>query len=323
MVLGKFLPPHRGHLFLVEFARRRVDRLYVVVGSLQAEPIPGELRFDWMRQLCPDCIVLHLTDENPQQPEEHPDFWGIWERSLKRILPEPVDFVFASENYGTPLAAVLGAQFIPCDIPRATIPVSGTAVRRAPAANWSFLPPPVQAFYRRRICLFGPESCGKSTLAAQLAAHFGGTMVPEFARDFLESLGREPVEADLPSIARGQIALQQKLEATAGPWLFCDTDALATCIWQDFLFGRPSTELESLAAESRCELTLLCDIDLPWVADPVRYLPDQRASFLAACSARLDTAGRPWRLISGQGEQRLKNAIQAIDDYFSTQGAPR
>ncbi len=321
LVLGKFLPPHLGHLFLVEFARRRVERLYIVVGSLKAEPIPGERRFDWMRQLCPDCIVLHLTDENPQQPEEHPDFWGIWERSLKRLLPEPVDFVFASESYGTPLAAVLGAEFSPCDIPRSTVPVSGTAVRQNPAGNWAFLPPPAQAYYRRRICLFGPESCGKSTLAAQLADHFGGSFVPEFARIYLEELGRDPIESDMPLIARGQIALQKKLEATAGPWLFCDTDALCTCIWQEFLFGHRDPLLEELAAALSCELTLLCDVDLPWVADPVRYLPEDRAAFLATCQARLDAAGRPWRLVSGQGEERLRNAIAAIEEYFSTQGA--
>ena len=322
LVLGKFLPPHRGHLFLVEFARRRVDRLYVVVGTLGAEPIPGEQRFEWMRQLCPDCIVLHLRDENPQHPEEHPEFWDIWERSLKRILPEPVDLVFASESYGTPLAAILGAQFIPCDIPRATIPISGTAVRENPSKNWSFLPAPVQSFYRRRICLFGPESCGKSTLANQLASHFRGTLVPEFARSHLEELGRAPMEIDMLEIANGQIALQRALEKDAAPWLFCDTDALATCIWQEFLFGHPSAELEELAKEAHCEFTLLCNIDLPWVADPVRLLPDERASFLAACITRLNATGRPWRMISGHGEQRLKNAIAAIEEHFSNQRNP-
>ena len=322
LVLGKFLPPHRGHLHLVDFARRRVDRLYVVVGTLKAEPIPGELRAAWMRALCPDCVVLHLTDENPQQPEEHPDFWGIWERSLKGILPEPVDFVFASESYGTRLAAVLGAEFIPCDLPRQTFPVSGTAVRHDPRAQWAFLPPPVQVYYRRRICLFGPESCGKSTLCAQLAAHFGGSCVPEFARSYLEALGREPMEADMPLIARGQIAQQERLEHRAGRWLFCDTDGLSTCIWQERLFGRRDPVLEDLATKPACELTLLCDTDLPWVADPVRYLPDDRQPFLDACRGRLDAAGRPWRLVSGHGEARLQNAIAAIQEYFSPQGDP-
>ena len=79
MVLGKFLPPHLGHVYLIEFAREYVDDLSVVVGTLRAEPIPGELRFLWMRELFPDVRVVHLTDENPQHPEEHPEFWRIWQ----------------------------------------------------------------------------------------------------------------------------------------------------------------------------------------------------------------------------------------------------
>ena len=37
----------------------------------------------------------------------------------------------------------------------------------------------------RRISLTGPESAGKSTLAAQLAAHYGTGFAPDFAREFL------------------------------------------------------------------------------------------------------------------------------------------
>lgn len=33
MVLGKFMPPHAGHVYLCEFARRWVDELTIVVGS--------------------------------------------------------------------------------------------------------------------------------------------------------------------------------------------------------------------------------------------------------------------------------------------------
>ncbi|WP_372899661.1 adenylyltransferase/cytidyltransferase family protein, partial [Stieleria sp.] len=49
MVLGKFLPPHLGHAYLVDFARHYVDDLTVVVGTLAAEPIPGARRYEWMR----------------------------------------------------------------------------------------------------------------------------------------------------------------------------------------------------------------------------------------------------------------------------------
>ena len=68
MLLGKFLPPHLGHVYLGEFAGCYVDHLTIVVGSLTREPIPGELRFRWMRELFPANHVVHLTDDLPLQP---------------------------------------------------------------------------------------------------------------------------------------------------------------------------------------------------------------------------------------------------------------
>ena len=38
LILGKFLPPHNGHLHLCRAAQRMCDELVVVVGSLQSEP---------------------------------------------------------------------------------------------------------------------------------------------------------------------------------------------------------------------------------------------------------------------------------------------
>ncbi|HIB67096.1 MAG TPA: transcriptional regulator, partial [Phycisphaerales bacterium] len=64
LVLGKFMPPHRGHCQLIDFAANFADTVTVVVGSLEAEPIPGGLRVEWMRRLFPALDVVHLTDEN-------------------------------------------------------------------------------------------------------------------------------------------------------------------------------------------------------------------------------------------------------------------
>ena len=40
-----------------------------------------------------------------------------------------------------------------------------------------------------RVSLTGPESTGKSTLAARLAAHYGTAFAPEFAREYLADVG--------------------------------------------------------------------------------------------------------------------------------------
>jgi HTH-type transcriptional repressor of NAD biosynthesis genes len=291
----------------------------VVVGTLAAEPISGALRYQWMKELCPTATVVHLTDENPQHPSEHDDFWGIWERSLKRILPELPDRVFASEAYGQSLADVLGARFIPVDLGRTAVAVSGTAVRSDPLANWDFLPPPVRAHYARRISIFGPESTGKSTLAATLARHFRTQWVPEYARTFIETTGRAPTEPDMVAIAQGQRASESALARHCNRLLICDTDPLATVIWSDVLHGRPNPNVTAVSAGREYALTLLLDVDVPWVADPVRYRPDNRGDFLDQCHTALTAAGRSYTLISGDFDSRTRTAIDTIRPLLEPQ----
>ncbi len=320
LVLGKFMPPHAGHLFLVDFARRMVDELTVVVGTLASEPIPGALRHQWMRELSPGCEVLHLRDENPQDPSEHPDFWGIWRRSLLRTMPRRPDVVFASEPYGERLAAELGARFVPVDLERQALPISGTAVRRDPWAHWRHLPACVRAHYVRRVSIFGPESTGKSTLAAQLARRYGTVAVPEYARTWLESQDCICRIEHMELIACGQGAAEDALARVADRLLICDTDPLATALWSDALFGRVPAALMEASQGRRYALTLLLDVDVPFVEDPIRYLPGRRAEFFERCAAGLNDAGRPVLVLRGDWSERWSCACAAIDALLVADG---
>ncbi len=311
MVLGKFLPPHLGHLYLVEFAHRFVDELTVVVGTLPGELIAGELRHRWMTELCPRARVVHLTDDNPQEPSAHPEFWTIWRQSLLRALPAPPDLVFASEAYGERLAQELGARFVPVDPARAVMPVSGTAVRADPLGQWAYLPDCVKAHYAVRVCVMGPESTGKSTLVARLAAHYQTVGVPEYARTYLEQRAREPVAEDMSVIAMGQVASEDALARRANRVLICDTDPLTTRLWSELLFGACDPRVASL--ERSYPLTLVTDAEVPFVPDPVRYRPDDRRAFLASCVSALEQAGRPFVILRGDWAQRFDAARKAID----------
>lgn len=338
LILGKFLPPHLGHLYLVDFARRFADKLTVVVGTLQREPIPGALRHAWMRELCPGCEVLHLTDENPQEPSEHPDFWRLWRESLLRLVPRPPELLFASERYGHRLAAELGARFIPVDPLRDAIPISGTAIRAEPLRHFDLLPPPVRAHFVRRVCIFGPESTGKSTLARDLAQRFRTLAAPEYARAYLcaradadAALRDEPPASvsasgsggappspipvrpeDMPLIARGQVASEDALARRADRVLFCDTDALTTQLWSEALFGACDPAVQALARARSYDLTLLCDVDVPFVADEVRYLPAGRQSFFERCREALEAQGRRYQILRGGFADRLNAATAAV-----------
>lgn len=308
MVLGKFLPPHAGHLHLVRFAAAMVDELAVVVGSLEREPIPGALRAAWMRELCPTARVLHLDRELPQAPEEHPEFWRLWREALTEILPWPVQRVFASEHYGHRLAAELGARFVPVDPGRTALAISGTSVRADPFAHWRWLPSPVRAFACQRIAIYGPESSGKTTLARDLARHFDTVWVPEYARTALEA-GAELSPDALVEIMRGQAASEDALARAADRRLFCDTDPSVTPLWAELLLGATIAE----PPPRSYALTLLLHPDVPFVADDVRYRPDQRRAFFDRCRARLIEQERPFVEIAGDFDTRTRQAIAAVE----------
>lgn len=311
MLLGKFMPPHLGHVYLGEFAAGHVERLAVVVCSIAREPIPGRLRFRWMRELFPFADVVHLDDELPQEPSEHVDFWPLWRAALARVLPYRPDYVFASEDYGARLAREMGGVFVPVDKRRDAVPTSGTAVRADPLSNWDHLPRCVRPYFVKRVCVFGPESTGKTTLARRLAGHFRTAWVPEYARTLLEMRGRLEA-ADMPAIARGQAASEDALARNARGVLVCDTDPLTTLVWSERLFGACDPAVGE-AARREYDLYLLLDADVPWVADPVRYLPEDRRGFFERCRAELVRRGRPFVEVRGDWETRFSVAAAAVD----------
>lgn len=314
LVLGKFMPPHRGHQLLVDFARRYVDELTVLVCTLEQEPIDGELRFRWMSELCGDARVVHVTEEVPQEPSEHPEFWAIWRELVLRHIDRPIDFVFASEDYGERLAKEVGARFVPVDPGRHQVPVSATKIRADPLRYWDYLPDVVRPYYVRRVCLFGPESTGKTTLSEQLAGHYETVAVAEYAREILAQKGGELDLADMASIARGQVAAEEALARQANRILFCDTDPLTTSIWSEELFGECPASIHDEAAQQRYDLTLLLDVDVPWVADEHRYFPEQRRIFFERCQAALEEARRPYRVVQGSFAERFEAACSAVDE---------
>jgi len=318
-MLGKFLPPHAGHRYLADFARNYCDELTILVCTLQQEPIDGALRYAWMRRIFPDCRVVHITDDVPQTPAEHPEFWAIWRALVLGAMPEGVDLVFASEDYGFKLAEVLNAEFVPVDPGREMMPVSGTALRENPLKYWRYIPDEVRPYYLKRVCVFGPESTGKSTLSADLARHFDTLYVHEYARPLLDYKDGRCDYADIERIARGQAAAEDALALRANRVLFCDTDALTTTIWSDVFFGKcPDWVLEE--AERRTyDLYLLLDVDVPWIDDAQRNLgeADARRAFFARCKQALDERGRPYVHIYGPWAERFARAVAAVEQCLA------
>lgn len=164
----------------------------------------------------------------------------------------------------------------------------------------------------RTICLHGPESTGKSTMAARLAQHFDVPWVPEFGRAYCERYGTDLTMADLVMIAHAQ---DLKVRAAVGAGSFpviVDTDALMTAVWADMMFGRRDSWFARW--DNTADLYLLFDIDLSWVDDGTRMYgrPTERQRFLDLARRELDRRKVRWEMVSGQGSQRYLNALAAI-----------
>lgn len=311
------MPPHRGHQHLIDFALRHVEELSILVCSLKDEPISGELRVQWMRELCPQANVFHITDENPSYPNEHKDFWNIWTKSIRSILPVGPDVVFTSEDYGDELARCLGAKHILVDLNRESVPISATMIRENPFAHWEFIPSCVRPFFVKRVAIVGAESTGKTTLAEKLSKHYQTTWTPEFARKFLDEKGLDCSMEDIHTIAKGQLRTEEEQARAANKILFCDTDLLTTTIWSKYFFDGCPDWIEEKSHEQKYDLTLLMDIDVEWIADPQRPTPHLREHFLDWFKRELEAHSRNYILISGNYEERFKYAIEAVDKLFN------
>jgi len=98
--------------------------------------------------------------------------------------------------------------------------------------------------------------------------------------------------------------------------MISDTDALLTTVWSRFLYQDCEPQLTDLANTRHCDLYLLTDVDVPWIEDPVRYLPEDRKNFHELCRETLEANDRPYIRISGSWEERFSSAVAAIEDLF-------
>ena len=164
----------------------------------------------------------------------------------------------------------------------------------------------------KRICLHGPESTGKSTLATRLAAHYGCEVVPEYGRAYCEGHGTDIKMAELVHIAETQDAMNRAAAAREGERVLFDTDPLITAVWAEMMFG--TRDAYFAAFTGYADLYLLLDIDLPFVDDGLRVYaaPEQRRHFFTLCKAELDNRGVPYALIWGEGDIRYSAALDAI-----------
>jgi NadR type nicotinamide-nucleotide adenylyltransferase len=168
----------------------------------------------------------------------------------------------------------------------------------------------------KRVVIIGPESTGKSTLTRQLAAHFGTSYADEYAREYLENLGRAYTQDDILLIARGQLLMEDKVIAAAQNGIaFLDTDLHVVKVWSESKYGTCDEEILKQIAVRHYDLYILTHIDMPWQEDPLREHPEpeMREHFFNIYNDIVQESSVPFVMVNGNEEERLQTAIRAVE----------
>ncbi len=319
LIVGKFCPLHHGHEHAIRQMMAACEKPFILSytnpGFEGCEP---EKRQRWLKTLFPAATVLVL----PAADVPHNDADELTHRRFvgdicRDVFQTTVDAVFTSEDYGEGFARELSRMFghavrhVSVDPGRVTHPVSGTLLRAEVHAKRAHLSPVVYADFAQRICLFGGESTGKSTLTAALARHLQTRQVDEYGRELWEKKDGKLEYEDMLHIGQTQVRRENEAAGHANRFLFCDTSPLTTLFYSHALFGKAEEELEKLSVRPYA-LHILCTPDFPFIQDGTRQDETFRMRQDAWYRAELGRQGLRWIEVGGTVEERVKRVVAAL-----------
>ena len=156
-----------------------------------------------------------------------------------------------------------------------------------------------------KIGIIGPESTGKSTLASYLTHRYGGVLVPEYAREYMEkrACASAYTYEDVVNIAQQQVQQLQNsnhggiTEGYRSNVVFFDTELIITKVWFLHKFGKCPEFVEKALHDYPMDVYLLCYPDMEWVPDPVRENPDIREYLFDWYEREIQALGIPYYII--------------------------
>jgi nicotinamide riboside kinase len=168
------------------------------------------------------------------------------------------------------------------------------------------------------VALLGAESTGKTTLAAEIGAALAArglrvAVVSEALREFCATNERTPRRDEQAAITATQ-SMRIDTAAARHEIVVADTSALMIAVYSDLVFADASLYPGALAAQRRCDLTLVTALDLPWQPDGLqRDGAHVRAPVDAMLRSALGRAEIAFTTIAGVGSERVEAALRAID----------
>lgn len=323
-VFGKFLPFHKGHEAMINFALSKCDFLTVLICCSNKENIPDTVRSSWIEKTFENEKKVevrtfnYFESELPNTSETSQSVSKIWADIFKKQLPD-YSLLITSEEYGNFVAAFMNIQHIAFDIPKKMFPVSATAVRNDVFANWKFLPDSVKPDFAIKVVILGTESTGKTTLTEKLAKHFNCSLVLEAAREIIANSNNFSFD-DLHLVAIEHAKRIDKTILADSPLVIIDTDIHTTKSYSRFNFEKELEISADIYNSNRANIYLYLNNDVEYLQDGTRLSEAERNLLDLSHRQVLTDHNIDIIEIKGDWNERFEKAVDQVNKLIATNG---
>lgn len=331
ILFGRYLPPHRGHMYHIAMASTKVDELHVFIledkqrdylacSNNHVVYIDGKLRLRWMCEQLQDIshIKIHLLEsiDGNDLP--------LVESEVRKILPN-IDVMFVKKQKDLERYESIFLDSERCVLPDRSVrfPICSSDILHNPLTHWEYILGSSRPHFVKKILVTGTESCGKTTLIKSLGKLYNTSWCEEVGRFYPDRYtgGNEEVYNTLDFSRMGWQHKEREWEVcrSANRLAFIDTDAVVTQYYSELYLHEHNEVLESIISINHYDLILMLSPDVKWVSDGKRLNSDQqkREKLHKKLLNMYEERGFKVEVIHGNYEQRLQKAISLIDDLLS------
>lgn len=319
-VFGKFMPFHKGHAAMTEFALKHCDFLTVLVCCSTQEEMPCSLRKQWIEETFKGVDRLEVKSftysesELPNTSESSTEVSRVWAKVFLQELPQQ-DLLITSEKYGEYVAEFMGIEHLAFDPPRNLYPVSASALRNQLFEYWHMVPQAVKPHLAIKVTILGTESTGKSMLAQKLSNHFGAELVDEAGRTLIENSNSFTLH-DLRKVAQTHAKNIEAAVVRNCPLVILDTSVHTTISYGRHFFSEEFDVSADILKANQADLYLYLKNDVPFVQDGTRLPESERNRLDVSHRAVLKEFGISIQEISGNWEERFAKAQELVQSLI-------
>lgn len=341
-VVGKFLPLHLGHEYVIETALEQCDHVFVLsYTSKFFHGVTAKTRESWLTTRFPkdeyNITILVLEDGFPADDESEIVHREFCSKIILDNIPN-IDAIFGSEDYIEPFADFVEDYItadisrlrspnitpVVVDINREKFPVSGTDCRFDISTGYHatvlermfgnktpsqmFMNKHVQSTFTPKVIILGGESSGKTTLAKALAKKLKTTWVPEYGRQVFDERGGVLTHEDFDLIGNKQAQFEKVAASVANKVIVCDTNAITTYFYSIEMTGSATqrTVENMLTCVNPWDQVYLCDPNINFFQDGTRKNSIFRNKGHEFYRTFLRDRRINYKLVSGSVSERVK-----------------